>query len=69
MNINFPMNIKSRVVSETEQKKSTSPFLLWMSLKATKELTSLTPEMDCDQTAIGLPLVTSAVFLIAKQFW
>jgi hypothetical protein len=27
---------------------------------------SLTPEMSCDQTAIGLPPVTSAVFLIAK---
>jgi hypothetical protein len=27
------------------------------------------PEIDCDQTAIGLPSATSAVFLIAKQFW
>jgi hypothetical protein len=28
----------------------------------------LTLEMDCDQIAIGLPPVTSAVFLIAKSF-
>jgi hypothetical protein len=28
-----------------------------------------TPEMDCNLTAIGLPHVTSAVFLIAKSFW
>jgi hypothetical protein len=35
---------------------------------ATKELI-ITPKMDCDQTAMGLPPVTSAVFLIAKSFW
>jgi hypothetical protein len=29
---------------------------------------AFTPEMDCDQTAIGLP-VTSVVPLIAKAFW
>jgi hypothetical protein len=27
---------------------------------------ALAPEIDCDQTAIGLPPVTSAVSLIAK---
>jgi hypothetical protein len=27
------------------------------------------PKMDCDQTAIGLPPVALAVFLIAKSFW
>jgi hypothetical protein len=27
------------------------------------------PEIDCDQTAIGLKAITSAIFLIAKQFW
>jgi hypothetical protein len=32
-------------------------------------ITALTDEMDCDQTAMGLPSVTSAVFLIAKLFW
>jgi hypothetical protein len=47
---------------------STSQFLPWMSLKATKGLT-LTPEMDCDQTTMGLIPVTSRVFLIAKLFW
>jgi hypothetical protein len=34
-------------------------------VNATKGLIALTPEIDCDH-AIGLPLVTSAEFLIAK---
>jgi hypothetical protein len=37
-----------------------------LSQKATKGLTALTPEIDCDQTAMDLPPVTSAVFLIAN---
>jgi hypothetical protein len=37
-----------------------------MSQKATKGLTALTPVIGCDQMALGLPSVTSAVFLIAK---
>jgi hypothetical protein len=32
-------------------------------LKGDKGLTALTPEIDCNQTAMGLPPVTSAVFL------
>jgi hypothetical protein len=32
----------------------------------TKGLQELIPGIDCDQTAMGLPLVTSAVFLTAK---
>jgi hypothetical protein len=36
-----------------------------MSLKATEGLIALMPETDCDQTAIGLPPITSAAFLIA----
>jgi hypothetical protein len=55
---------KTRVL---EQKNSTSPFLPWMSWKATKALTALTPEIDYDQTTMGLPFVTSAVFLITKS--
>jgi hypothetical protein len=35
-------------------------------VKATKGLTALTPKIDCDQTAMGLPLVTSAEYLTAK---
>jgi hypothetical protein len=31
----------------------------------TKEL-ALSPEIDCDHTAMGLPPITPAVFLIAK---
>jgi hypothetical protein len=37
-------------------------------IKATKGLVALTLETDSEQTAMGLP-VTSAVFLITKQFW
>jgi hypothetical protein len=35
-------------------------------LMATKGLIALKPEIDCDQMAMGLPPVTSAVFIIAK---
>jgi hypothetical protein len=38
-------------------------------VEGTKELTALTLEMDCDQTATGSPPVTIAVFPIAKSFW
>jgi hypothetical protein len=58
----------SRVVSGTEQSNSISPFLPWLSYKSTKGLTALSLEMDYDQTAMGLPPVTSAVFLLAKSF-
>jgi hypothetical protein len=34
---------------------------------ATKRIRSLTPEIAFDQTAMGLPSVMSAVFLIAKS--
>jgi hypothetical protein len=37
-----------------------------MSEKATKGLIALTPDIDCNKTEIGLPPVTSAVFLIAN---
>jgi hypothetical protein len=37
-------------------------------VKTVKELTALTPEIDCDQKTMGLQTV-SAVFLIAKSFW
>jgi hypothetical protein len=47
----------------TEEENSTSLFLL---SKATKGLTASPPEIDCYQTAMDLPPVTSAVFLIAK---
>jgi hypothetical protein len=32
-------------------------------VKATKGLTALTSEIDCNKTAMGIPPVTSAVFL------
>jgi hypothetical protein len=35
-------------------------------VNVTKGLIALTPEIDCSKTAIGLPPVTSAVFLIVK---
>jgi hypothetical protein len=52
------------VVSGTEQKNSTSPFLPCMSQRGTKEL-KFTPEIDCDQPAMGLPSVMSVIFLRA----
>jgi hypothetical protein len=36
---------------------------------ASNGLTALTPEMACNQMAMGLPLVMPAVFLTAKSFW
>jgi hypothetical protein len=38
-------------------------------VKATKGLTTLTPQIVWDQMAMGIPLITSAVFLMAKSFW
>jgi hypothetical protein len=35
-------------------------------VKATKGLIAFTPEIDYDQTAMGLPPVTFAILLIAK---
>jgi hypothetical protein len=35
-------------------------------VKATKGLIAFTPEIDCNQTAMGLPPVRSAVLLIVK---
>jgi hypothetical protein len=49
-----------------EHKNSNSLFRPWTLLKATKGLTALASQMDCDQTAMALLSVTSAVFLIAK---
>jgi hypothetical protein len=40
------------MVSRMEKMNSTSPFLPWMSK------TAVTPDKDCDQTAIGLPPAT-----------
>jgi hypothetical protein len=37
--------------------------------RAIAEVKQLTTEIDCDQTAMGLPPVTSALFRIAKSFW
>jgi hypothetical protein len=50
------------------QNKRIAP-LSWKSLKATKGLIALTPEIDCNKTAMALPPVTSVVFLIANKFW
>jgi hypothetical protein len=52
-----------RVVFGTEQKNSISPFLTRR--KKWQALTPLTSDMYCDQTAMGLPPLTS-LFLIAK---
>jgi hypothetical protein len=36
---------------------------------ATQGLTVVIPEKDYVKAAMGLPLITYAVFLIAKSFW
>jgi hypothetical protein len=59
------MAFKTRVVSVIEQIRIVLLFLPWMSL----EFTALTLEIDYNQTAVGLPPVTLAVFFIAKSFW
>jgi hypothetical protein len=38
-------------------------------VKGDKGLIALTPEINYNKTAMGLPPVTSAVSLIAKSFW
>jgi hypothetical protein len=38
-------------------------------VNTTKGLIALTPDIDCNKTAMGLPPVSSAVFLIANYFW
>jgi hypothetical protein len=38
-------------------------------VKGDLRINSIPPETDCNQTAIGVPPDTSAVFLIAKSFW
>jgi hypothetical protein len=57
-------NILSGLVWCPDSIKETSPFLPWMLLMVTTELSALAPKMDCDHTAIGL-LFTYSVFLIA----
>jgi hypothetical protein len=58
-------NDPAYVVFGTEQKNSTSLFLPWMLYKTSKGPTALTPEIDCHQMAMGLPLGTSVAFLTA----
>jgi ABC-type iron transport system FetAB permease component len=53
------------MVFRIKQKNIIYLILPWM---VTKGLIALTPQIDCDQTAIGLPPVTSAVFQIAIIF-
>jgi hypothetical protein len=51
----------SRVVDKINEKH---PSL--SSMDVVKGVIAFTPEIECDQTAIGLPTVTSAVLLIVK---
>jgi hypothetical protein len=59
----------SRVLYGTEEKTSTSPFLPWMSYEVTKGLTALTPEIGCNQMAMGLLPITSAAIPLSYSFW
>jgi hypothetical protein len=38
-------------------------------VKETEGLIAHTPEIDSNTKAMGLPHVTSALFLIAQKFW
>jgi hypothetical protein len=38
-------------------------------VEASKGLIALTPEIGFNKTTMGLPPVSSAVFLIANKFW
>jgi hypothetical protein len=49
------------------QKKRKAPFLSSMDVKGNQKKIALT-EINYDQTAIGLPAITSAVFFITKLF-
>jgi hypothetical protein len=51
----------------TGQNKRIAPLPFFH--RCRKILTELTPEIDCDQTAMDLPPTTSAVFLIAKYYF
>jgi hypothetical protein len=53
-------------VLDRTKEKHLSLFPWMVKGKATKGLIALTPEIDCDQTAMGLPPVTPAIFLNAK---
>jgi hypothetical protein len=57
------------VIYGTGQNNSTSPCLPSMSLKTTKGSTTFTPEIDYDDTTIGLLAVALVVSLIAKSIW
>jgi hypothetical protein len=38
-------------------------------VKGDYRINSITPEIDCNKTAMGLPPVTSTVFFIGNKFW
>jgi hypothetical protein len=48
------------------QNKRIVPLSSMDVVKGYEALIAFAPEIDCDQTALGLPPVTSAVLLIAK---
>jgi hypothetical protein len=66
--LSIVFNIKHLVWRKVQNKNNTSLFLPWMT-KATNGPIALTPEIDCDQTAMDLPPNTSAVILITKSVW
>jgi hypothetical protein len=59
-------NLKSNKVSCGFRAKIKEWNLSISSMEVVKGLIVFTPEIDCDQTAMGLPSVTSSVLLIAK---
>jgi hypothetical protein len=62
----FCLTKTTSLVSCPGQNKRIAPLSFFHGCQATKGLIALTPEVNCDQTAMGFPPSTSAVFLIAK---
>jgi hypothetical protein len=56
----------SHVVFGTKEKNDTSPVLIIDIVEGAKASDAFRPETKCKQTAMDLPSVTSAIFLIAK---
>jgi hypothetical protein len=64
------MLYRPRLVWERVERRIVLPYhkvtLFIDLLKSTIELIALTSEINCNKTAMGLPPITSAVFLIAN---
>jgi hypothetical protein len=58
---NLFRNGDSRITMNGDDRNSSTSLIIG--------LTASSPQIECNQTAMGLPSVTSEVFLIAKSIW